>query len=66
MADPKVDTRIKSARFSYSQEKALLAMNKVVLTAEAGSTAGAALPTVSTGLTTGMLWNNAGVVTVVA
>lgn len=66
MADPKLRTRILSARFSRSQEKALLELLEVSLTAEAGSVAGAALPTVATGLTTGMLWNNAGVVTVVA
>lgn len=57
---------IMSAKFSRSQEKALLNMEKTALTSEAGNTAAGDLPTVVTGLTSGMMWNNAGVLTIVA
>lgn len=59
-------TLVITSRFSRSQEKALLEMEKTALTAEAGNTNAGNLPTVSTGLTSGMIWNNAGVITVVA
>lgn len=52
-------TLIINARFSKSQEKALLDLFL-------GTALGAGLPTSSTGLKTGQLWSNSGVVTIAA
>lgn len=52
-------TEIMGAKFSRSQEKLLLDMF-------VGGTFGASLPLAATGLLPGQMWNNAGVVTVVA
>ena len=57
---------IMSAKFSRTQEKALLDMEKTALNTEAGNVNAGNLPTASAGLPSGALWVNAGVLTVVA
>ena len=52
-------TGIMSAKFSRSQEKLLIDLL-------VNGTLGASLPLAATGLLPGQMWNNAGVVTVIA
>jgi len=65
-------TKIMAAKFSRPQEKFLLGLSAELdalqsdgLSAAAGNTTAGDLPTSATGLTAGMLWVNAGVVTVI-